>query len=100
FIVVVHHHCDRAFRQAADNVTEESGRQDALAHVGNLCLDEVGDGGFHVVAGEAQTVSGFAEDALNGGDGAFLGHGSAGDVQAGKESVFFTGKAHGTTSFL
>ena len=100
FIVVIHHHCDRAFRQTADNVAKQSCRQDALAHIGNLGLDEVGDGGFHIVAGKAQAVSGFAEDALNGGDGAFLGDGSAGDVQAGKESVFFTGKAHGTTSFL
>ena len=51
--VIVHNYGDRAFRQPADNVTEELGRQDALAGVGDFGVDGIGNGGFHIVAGEA-----------------------------------------------
>ena len=92
--VVVHHHGDGAFGQAADDVAEELG-QDALTAVADIGIDVIGDGGFHIVAGEGQTGTGPAEDTLDGAEGALLGHRPGGNVQSLKEGIFFTGKTHG-----
>ncbi len=92
--VVVHHHGDGAFGQAADDVAEELG-QDAFAAVADIGIDVIGDGGFHIVAGEGQTGTRPAEDTLDGAEGALLGHRPGGNVQSLKEGIFFTGKTHG-----
>ena len=91
---LVHHHGHRSLRQAADDVAEEPGRQDALAGVGHVGGDQVADGRLHVIAGEAQAVSGPAENAFDGGKAALLCDGTARDIQAADQHTFFTGKAH------
>ena len=53
--IVVHHHGDAALGQAADDVAEELGRENALPVIGHVGGDLVGDGGFHIIAGEGQT---------------------------------------------
>ena len=52
-IILVHHHGHRPLRQAADNVAEQLRREDALPHVGHVRIDLIGDGGFHIITGEA-----------------------------------------------
>ena len=99
-IALVHHNGDGAFRQTADDVAEELGGQDAHTGVGNLGVDGVGNGGFHIVARQAQVHAGAAEDALDDGKTALLSHRPGGNVQAGQEHAFFTGKAHRDSSFL
>ena len=60
----------------------------------NFRFDLLGDGGFHIVAGEAQIAVGTAENAFNCAQCAFLGDGTAGDIQACYQHAFFTGKTH------
>ena len=99
-IALVHHHGDRPLRQTADDIPEEPCRENAPAGIGNLGLDVIGDGGFHIIAGEAQTVARDAEDTLDHRQIAFLGHSAACNVQTLNQQVFFTGKTHGGHPFL
>ena len=99
-VILVHHHGDGTLGESSDDVTEELGREDALAGVGHLGLHVVGDGGFHVIAGEAQTVSRPAEDTLDDGKAALGGHGAARNVQTLNQHIFFTGKTHTQFPFL
>ena len=99
-VCLIHHHGDRSLRQAADNVAEEPGRENAPAGIGNLGLDVIGDSGFHIIACETQTVARDAEDALDHSQIAFLGHSAACNVQTLNQQIFFTGKTHGGHPFL
>ena len=80
-----------------DDVAEELGEH-ALPPVADVGGDLIGDGGLHIVAGEGQAAARLAQDALNGGKGALLGHRPSGNIQPLKQLTFFTGKSHG--SFL
>ena len=97
---LVHHHGDRALGQPADDVAEELGGEDADAGIGDFRGDLIGDGGFHVVAGEAQHMTGPAEDALDDGEAGLLSHGAGGDIQSLNQHAFFTGKTHRQTPSL
>ena len=92
--VFIHHHGDRPFGQTADNVTEQSGGQNARARVADLRFNQIGNGGFHIVAGKGDAGTGPAEDPLNGGKTALLRHGSSGNIQSLHQGIFFTGKSH------
>ena len=93
-VVVIHHHGDAALGKPADDVAEQSGRQHALAAVSHIGFDLIGDGGFHIVAGEGQTGTRPAEDALDGRQAALLSHRSARNIQPLQQGIFFTGKTH------
>ena len=99
-IIVVHHNSDGTFRQTADNIAEQLCRQDAVAGIMDLGVDVIGDGSFHIVAGQIQTVGGITQNALDSRQCALLGNGSAGNIQARDQHAFFTGKTHGKNSFL
>ena len=99
-VVVIHHDGDGTLRQAADNITKEAGRQDALTGFGHISLQGVGDAGFHIVAGEAHAVAGPAQDAFDHSQAALLSDRPAGNCQARGQHIFFTGKTHTRGSFL
>ena len=100
-VIIVHHNSDGTFRQTADDVAKKAGGQDAGAAVGHIGFDLVGDGGFHIVAGEAQADGGgTAEDAFDDGKTALCSHGTAGDIQTSGQHAFFTGKTHSGHPFL
>ena len=96
----VNHHGDRPFRQAADNVAEELGRQDALAGFFDVGIDLIGNAGLHIITGEENTVSGSAQNALDQAQRAFDRYGTGRDIESLKQLIFFTGKAHARSSFL
>ena len=64
-IIFVNNNGNQTFRQSADNIAKQLCRQYAFAHIGNLCIDQIGDGGLHIVTGEAQAVSGSAQNTFN-----------------------------------
>ena len=97
---LVHHYGDGTLRKAPDDIAEKLGREDAVAGVGDLRVDVIGDGGFHIVAGEAQAHAGPAEDALDDGKAAFLSHSPSRDIQARDQHAFFTSKTHSQVPFL
>ena len=99
-IILVHHHGHQPLRQAADNVAEQLCREDALPHVGHVRIDLIGDGGFHIITGEAQSLSGLAEDSFNDGKTALLGDSTSCDVQSRDQHIFFTGKTHSQNPFF
>ena len=99
-IVVADNHSHRAFRQTADNITKELGRQNALAGISHFGFNFISNGGFHVVAGKAEAHSGLAEDTFDDGKAALLSDGTARNVQALNQHAFFTGKAHSQIPFL
>jgi hypothetical protein len=70
------------------------------AFCGDFGIDLVGDGGFHVVARQAQAMAGPAEDTLQDREAALLSHGAGGNIQTRREHTFFTGKAHDRSPFL
>ena len=94
FVVLVHHHGHRPLRQTADDIADQLRREDALPHVGHVRIDLIGDGGFHIITGEAQSLSGLAEDSFDDGQTALLGDGTTRNVQSRDQHVFFTGKTH------
>ena len=97
---LVHHHGDGPLGQPPDDVAEELGREDALAGIGDLGLDFVGNGGFHIIARQTNSQTRLAENPFDDGEAALLGHGAAGDIQALHQTVFFTGKSHSPFPFL
>ena len=97
---VVHHHGDGTLRQTADNVAEEPGGEDAFAGVGDLRFDLVGNGGFHIIAGQVQTHTCLAEDTLDDGKTALLSNSPACNIQALDQHAFFTGKTHSQFPFV
>ena len=99
-VILAYHHGHRAFRQSADDVAEELGREDALAGIGHIRFDIIGNGGFHIVAGKAQPYLGTAQNTLDDGKTALLSDGSSGDIQSRNQHTFFTGKTHGQHPFL
>ena len=96
----VHHHGDGTLRQTPDNVAKELGRQNAGAGLHHISVNVIGNAGFHIVAGERDTVTSLAENAFNETQTALYSHRSGGYVESLQQCVFFTGKAHGKTSFL
>ena len=100
FVILPHHHGDGTFRQAADDIAEELGRQNALAGVGNVGVDVVSDGGFHIITRQTQSDFRPAQDAFDDGKAALLSHRSASDIQSCYQHAFFTGKAHSQVPFL
>ena len=94
FIVLVHHHGHRSLRQTADDIAEQLRREDALTHVGHVRVDFIGNGGFHIITGQAQSLSGLAEDSFDDGQTALLGDGTTRNVQSRDQHIFFTGKTH------
>ena len=99
-VILVYHHGDGSLWQLPDDVAEQLGRQDTFSRFGHLRIDLIGNGRFHIVAGEVQADAGLAEDALQDGNGALLGHGPAGNVPARREHTFFTGETHTLPPFL
>ena len=97
---VVHHHGDGAFRQTADDIAEELGRQDAVAGVGDFSFDLISNGSFHIIAGEGQVVTGPAQNTFDDGKAALGSNGPAGNIQALDQHAFFTGKTHSFFPFL
>ena len=97
--IVIHHHGYRAFRHTADNITEELCRQYAGAGIGNLAVDKISNSGLHIIAGEAQTGTGFAKNTLDHRQAALLSNGTAGNIQALEKLTFFTGETHTLRSF-
>ena len=55
---------------------------------------------FHVIAGQIQTMTRLAKDTFNDRKAALLCHCTAGNIQAGDQHAFFTGKTHLKPSFL
>ena len=94
FVVLVHHHGHRSLRQTADDIAEQLRREDALTHVGHVRVDFIGNGCFHIITGQAQSLSGLAEDSFDDGQAALLGDGTTRNVQSRDQHVFFTGKTH------
>ena len=92
-VLLVHHNGDGPFGQTANDVTEQLG-EDALALVGHVGGNLIGNGSFHIIAGEGDAAASLTEDALDGGQSAFLRHGAPGNVQPLQEQAFFTGKSH------
>ena len=92
--------CDHIIRHPADNITEQTGIEHnvaALYHVG----EHVGaDAGLHIVAGDGQLLVGVNQQSLQRGNGAFLGHGAAGNGDGILQEYLFTGKFDHRDRFL
>lgn len=67
---------------AADDVAEQPGVEHNIAALGDIGGDPGADAGLHVVAGDGQLLVGVEQQALQRGNGAFLGYGAAGDGMA------------------
>ena len=92
-VLLVHHNGDGSFGQAANDVTEQLG-EDALALVGDIGGNLIGNGSFHIVAGKGDAAASLTENTLDGRQGAFLRHSAPGNVQPLQKQTFFTGKSH------
>ena len=99
-VALVHHHGDGTLGEPADNVAKKSGRQDALTGIGHICVYDIGNTGFHIVAGKAQLLAGLAEDTLQDRQTAFRGYCPSGNIQTLNQQTFFTGKTHSRLPFL
>ena len=98
--ILVHGDGHGPLRQTADDIEKQPGRHNAGAGLPDIRVHGHGNGGFQVVAGQLQTVdSGPAENTLDGGQGAFRGHGAAGYGDGRNQGTFFTGKSHRARSF-
>ena len=96
----LHHHGDGALRHTPDNVAKETGRQNAGARLHHIGVNIAGNAGFHIVAGERNTVTCLAENAFNQAQAALYGHCPGGYIESLQQCVFFTGKAHGKLPFF
>ena len=90
----VHHHSHRPLGQTANDITKKSGRENAGTGFGDLCINMIGNGSFHIVAGELQIIFCIAENTFQNGQAALLSYGSACNIQALNQHTFFTGKTH------
>ena len=85
---------DHVVGHAADDVAEQAGVQDDVAALRNVCGNFGADAGLHVVAGDRQLVVHVEQQTLQGGDGAFLRDGPAGDGDGALQQDLFTGEFH------
>ena len=73
--------------------------QHNIAAAGNIGGDLGADAGLHVVTGNGQLVVHMDQEALQRGNGAFLGDGAGGGGHGRLKQSFFTGKFHGRVPF-
>ena len=92
---------DHVVGHPADDVAEEPCVQNDVAAFHHVGKHVGADAGLHIVAGDGQLLVRVEQQALQSGDGAFLGHGAAGDSDGVLQKNLFTGKFdHRAASFL